>query len=189
MHYLIDGYNLLHAMGVVQGRLGPDGLEKARLRLLGLLRGAYGVEEASRVTVVFDAAGAPPGATEVSDYKGIRVRFAVRQPEADDLIESLIGQDSAPKNLRVVSDDQRVQQAARRRRCTAVGCAEYLEWLQHHRRQRLPRDSRAAGKPEAVSEAEAQWGLRAFAALQDDPDAKALFELDNFAVDEVEEGP
>ena len=35
MHYLIDGYNLLYAMGVIHGRLGPAGLEKARLRLLG----------------------------------------------------------------------------------------------------------------------------------------------------------
>ena len=50
--YLIDGYNLLHAMGILHGRTGPTGLEKARLGLLGLLKGAYG-DEASAVTVVF----------------------------------------------------------------------------------------------------------------------------------------
>ncbi len=26
MHYLIDGYNLLHAMGALTGRVGPNGL-------------------------------------------------------------------------------------------------------------------------------------------------------------------
>ena len=55
MLYLIDGYNLLHAMGVLRGRVGPTGLEKARRRLLGLLHGSYG-DESCRVTVVFDAA-------------------------------------------------------------------------------------------------------------------------------------
>ena len=51
MPYLIDGYNLLHAMGVLRGKVGPQGLEKARLRLLGLLRGVYG-KDAGAVTVV-----------------------------------------------------------------------------------------------------------------------------------------
>jgi len=38
--YLIDGFNLLHGIGVLRARVGPQGLEKARLRLLGLLYGA-----------------------------------------------------------------------------------------------------------------------------------------------------
>ena len=61
--FLIDGYNLLHAMGVLHGRVGPTGLQKARLRLLGLLHGAHG-EASSAVTVVFDAAHAPPADEE-----------------------------------------------------------------------------------------------------------------------------
>ena len=65
MHYLIDGYNLLYAMGIIQGRSGPTGLAKARLRLLGLLSGAYG-EEANQVTVVFDSAGALTSARNMS---------------------------------------------------------------------------------------------------------------------------
>jgi predicted RNA-binding protein with PIN domain len=179
MYCLIDGYNLLHAMGVISGRAGPLGLEKARLRLLGLLRGTYGPEEASRVTVVFDAAGALPGATEVQDYKGIRVRFAVRQQEADDLIEYLIGHDSAPKNLQVVSDDRRIQQAARRRQCVVTGCEDYLAWLGRHRRQQ--RGQRAApGKPERVSAAEAERWLEEFGDLENDPEVKALFEMERF---------
>src|SRR5205809_7364029 len=121
MRYLIDGYNLLYAMGVLRNRAGPTGLQKARRGLLGLLRGAYG-EEAAEVTVVFDAAGAPPGAAEEEHYQGIHVRYAIHQDQADDLIEALIRHHSAPRQLTVVSDDHRIQQAARRRQCTVQGC-------------------------------------------------------------------
>src|SRR5438477_11517341 len=111
MSYLIDGYNLLHAMGLLGGRVGPTGLEKARLGLMGLLRAVYG-EQAATVTVVFDAAHAPPGTPEAEDYQGIHVRFAVRQEQADDLIEALIHRESSPRQLTVVSDDHRIQRAA-----------------------------------------------------------------------------
>src|SRR5262249_53113494 len=76
MAYLIDGYNLLHAIGVLRGRVGPQGLEKARQRLVGLLHGALGTES-TNATIVFDAAGAPAGATDEQEYRGIQVRFAV----------------------------------------------------------------------------------------------------------------
>ena len=118
MQYLIDGYNLLHAMGRLQARTG---LEKARQRLLSLLHGAFGNESAS-VTVVFDAADPPAGATEVQDYRGIQVRFAVYQDQTDDLIELIIQRDSAPRQLTVVSDDHRLQKAGRRRHCPVMGC-------------------------------------------------------------------
>src|SRR5207302_6086318 len=70
--YLIDGYNLLYAMGVLGGPVGPHGLEKARLRLLGLLHGSF-AEESFTVTVVFDAAAAPAGVAPETDHKGIHV--------------------------------------------------------------------------------------------------------------------
>jgi predicted RNA-binding protein with PIN domain len=180
MHFLIDGYNLLYAMGVLHGRLGPMGLEKARLRLLGLLSGAYSAAEAPRVTVVFDAAGAVPGAIEVQEYKGLQVRFAGRHQEADDVIESLIGHDSAPKRLSVISDDHRIQQAARRRQCTVIGCADYLDWLGRHRRERRQPPPAPGAKPDHVSEAEARHWLHEFADLEQDPDLKELFEMDRF---------
>src|SRR5262245_35231030 len=114
--YLVDGYNLLHAMGILHGKVGPFGLQKARLGLLGLLHAIY-KDQSSAVTVVFDAAHAPPGASEDEDYEGITIRWAVHQESADDLIESLITRCSAPKQLTVVSDDHRIQHAALRRRC------------------------------------------------------------------------
>jgi predicted RNA-binding protein with PIN domain len=170
MRYLIDGYNLLHAMGVLHGRVGPAGLERARRRLLGLLGRA--VANPPDVTVVFDAAGAPPGATEEEDVQGVRVLYAVRQDEADDLVELLIRQDSAPRQLTVVSDDHRLQHAARRRHCAALGCLDYLDELDRRRRGPPP-----PGPPEKAGPAggdETRLWLREFAGLEQDPDWKEL---------------
>ena len=44
MRYVIDGYNLLYAMGLVHARMGPHGLEKARLALLGRLADSGGAK-------------------------------------------------------------------------------------------------------------------------------------------------
>src|SRR5262245_38157603 len=110
MLYLIDGYNLLHVLGIARHK--GASLAQARARLLGRLHGALG-DEGKNVTVIFDAAHAPPGADAEQEYHGIQVRFAVGEYEADDLIEQLIKKASAPKQLTVVSDDHRIQQAAR----------------------------------------------------------------------------
>jgi predicted RNA-binding protein with PIN domain len=181
MTYLIDGYNLLHALGVLNRRVGPTGLEKARRRLLGLLRGAHG-NEAPAVTVVFDAAGAPPGAIEAQEYEGIQVRFAVRQPAADDLIEILIRQASAPRQLTVVSDDHRIQAAARRRQCIVLGCGDYLDSLERRRAPQAP-PRQAPAKPAGSSAEETRHWLREFADLERDPDWKDLFEPFDFGED------
>src|SRR5262245_44092907 len=165
MHYLIDGYNLLHAMGVLPPRVGPGGLEKARRGLLGMLHAAY-AEHASEVTVVFDAAGAPAGASGEENYQGILVRYAGRQEQADDLIEHLIRHDSAPKQLTVVSDEHRIQRAARRRHCSAMSCSDYLETVQRRRRPHRPRGADQEAKPTGSSDRQ-RW-LDAFAGAGDD---------------------
>jgi hypothetical protein len=180
MSFLIDGYNLLHAMGLLRGKVGPKGLEKARLGLLGLLRAVYGDEEASGVTVVFDAAKAPPWAPQEEDYQGIHVRFAVQHQQADDLIETLIHDDSAPRRLTVVSDDQRIRHAAERRQCMVSGCAEYLHWLEQHRRERRAAGREPSLKPEHVSQEETEHWLREFASLQNDPRLKELSDPQEF---------
>jgi predicted RNA-binding protein with PIN domain len=177
MHYLIDGYNLLYAMGVLlQGRTGPTVLARARLRLLGLLHAAHG-DEACNVTVVFDAKQAPPGLPSEIDYQGIHVAFAVNQDQADDLIELLIRKASVPRQLTVVSNDHRIQQAAHRRGCLVLDCGGYLDQLDKLRRPQHPPSLGEAPKPESVSHDETQHWLREFADLADDPRLKELFDL------------
>jgi predicted RNA-binding protein with PIN domain len=177
MAYLIDGYNLLYAIGALHGRAGPHGLEKARTRLLGLLHGALGPRP-PETTVVFDAAHAPPGAAAERDDQGIHVRFAIDKEQADDLIEELIERRADPRHLCVVSDDHRIQQAARRRHCRALGCLDFFDELHHHRRQRLT--TAPAEKEAASSPADTERWLRAFADLADDPGFKELFDPYDF---------
>lgn len=166
MRYLIDGYNLLHAMGLLTGKVGPHGLEKARLALLGRLLNDHGLDAAA-VTVVFDASNAPPDAVPEEHYQGLHIVYAL-DGEADDVIESLIQRDGAPRKLTIVSDDHRIQRAARRRRCPALGCLEYLDRMERLGR-RKPAAPDAPAKPMGVSEEEARHWLREFADLADDP--------------------
>jgi len=172
MKYLIDGYNLLHALGILNGPVGPAGLLKARLGLLGLLSSAF-PEEGAEITVVFDASQAPPGAREEEEYHGIQIRFAIQQAQADDLIESLIEHHSAPRQLAVVSDDRRIKQAALRRGCSAWSCFEFIESLKN-RRARRPTAAPASDKPQAVPQEEKDFWLGEFADLADSPALKEL---------------
>jgi hypothetical protein len=171
MRYLIDGYNLLHAMGLLSGRVGPHGLEKARLALLGRLRGDHGADAAG-VTVVFDASRAPPGAVPEEHYQGIHIHYAL-DGEADDVIELLIQRESTPRKLTVISDDHRIQQAARRRRCPVLGCMDYLDRMERLRKRKALAPQPQV-KPEGVSKDEAQHWLREFADLADDPKVREV---------------
>jgi hypothetical protein len=174
--YLIDGYNLLFAMGVLlKGRTGAAVLEKARRFLLELLHDAFG-DGADHVTVVFDAKHAPPGLPAELDHQGIHVAFAVHEDEADDLIEQIIRRAAVPHRLTVVSNDHRIREAARRRHCIVQGCGDFLDRLETGRRPPPPPRRGDPGKPTSPSRDETQRWLREFADLADDPGLKELFD-------------
>jgi len=136
MSLLIDGYNLLNAVGIIPKAIGPGGLERSRLALLNFLAESLEPAEISHTTVVFDARNAPPGLPRVVDHRGLTVRFASAYEDADSLIEELIGADSAPRRLTVVSSDHRLQRAARRRRAHAVDSDVWYAETTKRRRQR-----------------------------------------------------
>ncbi len=170
MRYLIDGYNLLHAMGLLVGKVGPHGLEKARVNLLGRLAGAFGAE-AHSITVVFDASRSPSGAYVAGQYQGIHVHYT-HHVEADDLIEEFIRQHASPRQLTVVSNDRRLKDAARRRQCRVQSCEDFLDRIDQKRRPAGSRSSEKPAKPEGVSRDEAQQWLREFSDLANDPKLK-----------------
>ena len=107
---LIDGYNLLHASGVF-GTGGRTSLESSREALLDWLGNTLGSPLRERTTIVFDARQAPPGLPRVQERHGLTVLFAPRASEADDLLEQLIREHSAPRSLTVVSSDHRIHRA------------------------------------------------------------------------------
>ena len=133
---MIDGYNLLYAAGICAETAPPHTLERSRAALLNFVASTVDPEERHRTTVVFDAAGAPPGLPERRSHRGILVLFARKHESADALIEELIAAEDAPRRLTVVSSDHRIQRAARRRRATAVDSGRWYASIQQQRRRR-----------------------------------------------------
>jgi predicted RNA-binding protein with PIN domain len=165
MALLIDGYNLLHASGIVGRKRGPGGFEQSRLALLNFLAESVPAGELSRTTVVFDATAAPPGLPKMIDHRGIAVRFARDKEGADAMIEELIRADSAPRKLTVVSSDHRIQRAAHRRKATAIDSDRWFAETLRRRQERAASQGTLAPSPPAapLSKVEVELWLREFA--------------------------
>lgn len=162
MSIIIDGYNLLHASGILGRGSGPGGLERSRRALLNFLAESLPAEELGRTTVVFDAKESPHGLPRQMDHRGLTVHFAAVYDDADSLIEELIRQDSAPKRLVVVSSDHRLHRAAHRRKATAVDSDAWFAQIVRQRRERQDARGRKATKPTALSSEELDFWLREF---------------------------
>ena len=93
MTYLIDGYNLMHAIGLARRGLPAGALHIARKRFLDWLADAAKGRDVA-VVVVFDATGARSASPE-ADHRGVRVRFTFGRT-ADDDIEELLAAESHP---------------------------------------------------------------------------------------------
>ena len=163
MPFLIDGYNLLNVANVPVSAKGKASLEKARLALLNFLAESLDPDEVPRTVVVFDAHDPPWGMPRETRHKGLVVRFAAQEDDADTLIEELIRADSAPRQLTVVSSDHRIQRAAKRRRARAV---DSDVWYAEILRARKERHAAAADGPERPAgpllEEDVQFWMREF---------------------------
>ncbi len=163
MALLIDGYNLLHASGILGGGIGPGGLQRSRLALLNFLAESLPSKSLPGTTVVFDAAAAPPGLPDTLHHRGITVRFARHYESADALIEELVRRDSAPRRLTVVSSDHRLHRAARRRKAKAVDSDQWYAQIARQRSHAARAPAREGRKPEASQAAdEVEYWLSQF---------------------------
>lgn len=128
VRFLVDGYNLLYAAGFAPPPGGPRAaFDAARRRFLDWLADAPAVKaDPSAVRVVFDAQNSTRDFGSTT-HRGLVVTFSFGQT-ADDLIEALLNVESHA--VAVVSDDGRLKESARRRRCRHFTCAEFMDWLQ-----------------------------------------------------------
>ncbi len=122
---IIDGYNVLHAWGLLRG-VGPGALERARNKLAGVLHRHLPESIRRRATIVFDSRTADATTTRAGE---ILVEFAGDHRSADERIIELIGRHSAPRQLLVVSSDHEIQKAARARRANFLDSDQWLEKL------------------------------------------------------------
>ena len=165
---LIDGYNLIHAVGVGGRIAGRGGLERARAALLSALAELLPGEEAARTVVVFDAENPPPGLPRTLVAQGITVHFAADHEDADALLEELIARHSAPRSLTVVSSDHRLQRAARRRKARAVDSEAWYDEQLRKRQERGRVLVTPAKRPEESPADETEYWLRQFGATTGD---------------------
>ena len=126
MHLIIDGYNLLGAIGRL---FGPEGTERetARESLLRELA-AYRQRKRHPLTVVFD--GWQQGqATEGREHRaGVQIIYSRRGEKADQVIQRLVrefGSDCA-----VVSSDHEIMATGRAQGAFIMGAQEFAEKLQ-----------------------------------------------------------
>jgi hypothetical protein len=147
MPTIIDGYNVLHVVGLLGGAVGPGGLERARLALLNFLAESLDPGEVPRTTVVFDAHDAPWGAPRTMQHRSLTVLFAAQYDDADSLIEELIRRESAPRQLTVVSSDHRLQRAARRRKAGGIDSDVWYAEVVRQRRQRQQTTAEGPERP------------------------------------------
>lgn len=129
MSVLIDGYNLLHAVGMAPPSTGNrTAHDSARRRFLNWLAQTRAVkQEPSAIRVVFDAQNSKRD-LGTTTHCGMTVTYSYRQT-ADDLIEALVSVHPHPQQLRVVSNDTRLRDFARRKKCQHMSCEQFIDWL------------------------------------------------------------
>jgi uncharacterized protein len=147
MALLIDGYNLLHVSDIFAGEGAGTELHRSRLALLQFLAAAIEPRERKQTVIVFDAAGAPPGLPRSMMHEGMTAHFARRHSDADEMIEELLEQYTAPRELVVVSSDHRVQRAARRRGADFVDSERWFADLRAKQKNRDANSASHAAKP------------------------------------------
>lgn len=151
---LIDGYNLIYALGIlpVSGprRAFPDGkLEEGRTALLKLLTNDLSEAQRRRTTVVFDAPESLKMGCDSFRHRGIQVLFARNFDTADDLIIEMILAQKREADWVVVSSDRRIQNAARRKRMKYFDSAD---WFYDAMTEPYPTKAESNSKPQEKKE-------------------------------------
>lgn len=162
MKWLIDGYNVCFAVGLLPQRVKDDELRQGRIALLSAICEGLPEQDVRETVVVFDSQVdlKLPDEPEVAAFPG-EVRFSAKYREADDLIEELIRGERRPEKLTVVSSDGRIAKAAKRRKATSLSNEAWWEALRDGKllRRAAPPEpaSRPMAKPLPSAEDTAKW--------------------------------
>lgn len=158
---VIDTYNVLGVTGV----LPP---EMADLDVPGLAQRLRSGRHA-RDPALLVCDGTPPGKSwsprgglRLDALEGVRVVYAGPGREADTLIEQILADSSAARRMTVVSNDRRVQRAARRQRAGVLSSDAFLRGLAADARRAGPAPYPAFAKAIPLAEDRVASWLRTF---------------------------
>ncbi len=122
MPYIVDGYNLYHAICKLSedlSRITPRTLCCFVAQDMSILK--------NDATIVFDGNPWPrQNVEEVEPVGYVKLLFSGPDSDADSEIEHLIQKSSAPRRLTVISSDRRLYRAARKRRARWQKSTDYL---------------------------------------------------------------
>lgn len=118
---IIDGYNLMHQDGALEGR--RDDLQTARQRLVRSIE-RTATEMATRITVVFD--GREGGRDVALDAPNFEVIFSPSNRTADGLIEQMVHDAKKTERVLVVTSDWIEQRLVSVFGASVISCREFL---------------------------------------------------------------
>jgi predicted RNA-binding protein with PIN domain len=157
---IIDGYNLLRAVQ----NLTEQSFNITDVQLCSILS-EYLYRIKKKGGIVFDGTG-PRDKTAFNNLYNLEVIFSGSSREADDVIEKLILEDTAPRNLTVVSSDRRIKTAANKKKATAVDCIDFWTEVIKQLEKKKKRQVEPPGKFIGISEAETEYWLKVFGLLK-----------------------
>jgi len=152
---IIDGHNLLRSIQKTSEEF--ESIEDVQLcHIIGRYLKLIG----EKGEIVFDGTG-PADKSRFDNISKLEVFFAGHNKDADTIIEDKIKASTAPKRLTVVSSDRRLQQAARRRKATAVKSQVFWDIVQKQLSRRKTIREPAA-KQRGLTESETELWLKFF---------------------------
>jgi predicted RNA-binding protein with PIN domain len=153
---IIDGYNLLHAAA----NLLEESSDFTDMQLCRMID-EYLYRTKKKGCIVFDGVG-PKDKTGFNNLYNLEVVFSGSSREADDVIEKSILKDTAPRNLTVVSGDNRIKTATNKRRATAADCIDFWTEVIKTLEKKKKKAVEPEGKFFGISAAETEYWLREF---------------------------
>ena len=153
---IVDGYNLLRTVQ----NLTEHSSEITDIQICQIIN-EYLYRTKKKGCLVFDGIG-PRDKSPFNNLFCLEIIFSGTSREADDIIETMILESTAPKSLTVVSSDRRVKKAAEKRKAKAVDCVDF--WTEMLKQ--LERKKKKAAEPQVkfagITEAETEYWLREF---------------------------
>ncbi len=152
MHNLIDGYNVIFAVPALEEALDREDMEAAREALVAALA-SHKDTSRQEFTVVFDGKtqegeGVEHEHPQKESRGGVTVIFT-KGTTADDEIVRLISASPSPRNICVVTSDNKILRAAKSSGCRTAKPREFYD-----RVTRPPGRAGKSGKKRAGSRAE-----------------------------------
>jgi len=154
MPILIDGHNLLHTIKAM-----TEGQILKEVQLCKLV-GRYLKQTKQRGEIIFDGRG-PLDKSGFVVTAGLQVLFSGSAADADTVIENRIKASTAPKQLTVVSSDNRLIKAAKVRKAVALTADEFWEQVVK-KLARERRESEPPGKLAGITDGETDFWLKLF---------------------------